>query len=113
MGEEAITYCRSYALEAERKMGEMLIAGEKTGEVSTQQRKRSTVPSGNSAPVSASDLGISRKEKAEAKMLAEIPDEDFAALKAGKTTKRNIRRQRQTQARAKGKAKRVPKKNAE
>lgn len=45
------------------------------------------------------ELGLSWRESAEAQMLAEIPDEDFAAFKAGKTTKRNIRRQRQTQAR--------------
>lgn len=65
MGEEAIQHCRSYALEAERKMGEMLIAGEKSGEVATQTdgRPKKSVSTGNAYPVTAEDLGLSRRNQ--------------------------------------------------
>jgi hypothetical protein len=80
MGEEAIQYCRSYAYEAERKMGEMLAA--------TQRAKGGNpkLPTGNrTLPVAPTleAIGVSKRESAEAQKLAALPVEDFEAVKSG------------------------------
>jgi ParB family chromosome partitioning protein len=87
MGEEAILYCRSYALEAERKMGQVLMQTErakgklKRGPVVTARNH------GEQTPTLAS-LGLVKRESAEAQKLAAIPAERFEALKAGTMTKK-------------------------
>lgn len=91
MGEEAILYCRSYALEAERKMGEMLRAAEKNA--GAKGIGKSAVPTGNRTPTLA-ELGLSKRESAEAQMLAALPADDFEDLKAGKKSKTEVRRER-------------------
>ena len=73
MGEEAIQHCRSYALEAERKMGQMLIEGKAAGEVAKQGRPKN-LTAGKVIPTKCDDVGISWRESAEAQMLAELPD---------------------------------------
>lgn len=90
MGEEAIQHCRSYALEAERKMGEMLLVTEraKGGNPNLTCNRREQV-----APT-LPELGISRKESAEAQMLAELPAEDFEKIKSGKKTKSKAKKER-------------------
>jgi len=72
MGEEAIQHCRSYALEAERKMGQMLIEGKAAGEVAKQGRPKN-LTAGKVIPTKCDDVGISWRESAEAQMLAELP----------------------------------------
>jgi len=70
MGEEAIQHCRSYAFEAERKMGEMLAA--------TAEDKSRTVRGGDRKSKSPevtlkptlSELGVTKRESAEAQKLA-------------------------------------------
>ena len=70
MGKEAIQYCRSYAYEAEIKMGEMLDAAEKN--TGAKGVGKSAVTPGYRTPTLA-ELGITRKESAEAQMLAALP----------------------------------------
>lgn len=90
MGEEAINYCRSYALEAERKMGTML------SQTDLQHGARgigkSGVTTGNSTPT-LSELGLTKRESSEAQLLASIPQETFEKVKTGETTKSDIKRE--------------------
>lgn len=86
VGEEAIRYARSYALEAERKMGQML-----------KETKRAKGTRGAGRPKKGSthreppkdteptlyELGISKKESSRAQELAALPDETFEEVKVG------------------------------
>jgi hypothetical protein len=68
MGEEAIQDAHSYALEAERKMGEMLAQTERA-----QGKRTDLVTSCNQVDKpTLSDLGLTKRESAEAQMLASI-----------------------------------------
>lgn len=102
MGEEAIQYARSYALEAERRMGEMLkqterAKGAQAGGKKESSRGHYTEPR-ESAPTLA-ELGLSKKESSEAQMLADLPAEDFEAIKTGKKTKSKVKKQKNIQVR--------------
>lgn len=92
MGEDAIQHCRSYALEAERKMGQMLKETElqKGG----RPKKTATGTVAVSRVASLKELGLTDNESAEAQMLAELPDEDFEKIKAGKKTKSKAKKER-------------------
>jgi hypothetical protein len=74
MGEDAIQHCRSYALEAERKMGQML----KETELQKGGRPKKTPAHtvGVSKVSSLKELDLTYKESAEAQMMAELPDEE-------------------------------------
>ena len=91
MGEEAIQHCRSYALEAERKMGQMLIEGKAAGEVAKQGRPKN-LTAGKVIPTKCDDVGISWRESAEAQMLAELPQDEFDKIKSGEATKVQAKR---------------------
>ena len=93
MGEEAIQYCRSYALEAERKMGQMIIAGKASGIFARQGRPKN-LPTGKVIPMRCDDLDISWKESSEATMLAELPEDDFHKITLGKKTKAKAKKDR-------------------
>jgi hypothetical protein len=110
MGEEAIRYCRSYALDAERKLGQFLKEADKNvglkGSVVTPTGR---VPLKDTAPTLA-DFGLSKNESAEAQILAEAPEEDFEKLKAGEIPKSKLLNKiRRTKRQAKPKRKRKPK----
>lgn len=83
MGEEAIRYARSYALEAERKMGEMLAKTERAkrgpDKIGGQRSQRITP---DSEPTLA-DLGISKNESSKAQKLSRIPREKFNEILTG------------------------------
>ena len=89
MGEEAIQHCRSYALDAERKMGQMLAATERAKGTDKAGKTRidgtRKVPS--IAPLTLADIGISKNESSLAQSLAEMPSEKFDEIKTGKVTK--------------------------
>jgi len=72
MGEDAIQHCRSYALEAERKMGEMLSQTERADGGDAMRARLHGV---TEQPPTLSDLGLTKRESAEAQMLASIPRE--------------------------------------
>ena len=85
MGEKAINHARGYALEAERKMGQMLKATERAKgaagvgpiAVTPIDRNRPTL----------SDLGLTKNESAKAQSLADIPQDKFDEVKSGKKTR--------------------------
>ena len=88
MGEEAIRHCRSYALMAERKMGEMLRATERAKRPPGPGRGKvgdRSLPTLSDTPTLA-ELGLSKRESAEAQRLAAIPEPEFQAVVAGKKT---------------------------
>lgn len=83
--------CRSYALDAERKMGELLRDSERA-----QGKRTDLVPKGNQvAEPTLAELGLSKKESMKAQSLALMPDPLYEALKSGKTTRTEVRRQMQ------------------
>jgi DNA modification methylase len=98
MGEEAIQYARSYALEAERKMGEMLLETERG-----QGKRTDLVTLRNQVDKpTLSDLGITKRESSEAQMLAGIPRKEFEEVKSGKRKKSDVKREiRKTEREAK------------
>jgi len=61
-------------------MGQMLIAGKASGEVAEKGRPKN-VTAGNIIPAKCDDLELSRKESAEAQLLAKLPAEDFEKIK--------------------------------
>ena len=73
-------------MDAERKMGEMLLAEAKAGRLATRQTAnptgKSLVPNRYMGVVKTSDLGITRRERSEAQQLAEMPAEKFEEAKA-------------------------------
>jgi len=101
MGEEAIQYCRSYALEAERKMGEMLRKTPASTGRPGPGRGKKGVPASNallgSAPT-AEELGLTRKQRSEAKELSEMEQEIFEEIKTGKKTRSANKRERKRKA---------------
>lgn len=91
LGEEAIQYSRSYALEAERRIGQLLRETERAKGGQPYQKSTSTTV----APVepTLSELGLSKRESAEAQVLAELPAETFEAIKAGQATLLQVKRE--------------------
>jgi len=91
MGQEAIQYCQSYSRRAEIRMGEMLLATPRAKPPSGKDQKKTDrrlrdVTDGD--PPTLEELGISKRESAEAQMLAEQDDdvkEEFIACKKSKT----------------------------
>jgi len=60
----------SIALEAERKMGQMLIAGQEQGTVAKRGQPKKSTMGELFSPVQIDDLGLSKKESSRAQMLA-------------------------------------------
>ena len=87
-----IDKARGYALEAERRLGEEIAKMPKNtgaaGVGSNQYEVRS--PEGT-APPTLEELGISKKLSSQAQELAKLPDDKFDKLKAGKTTRKDVK----------------------
>jgi len=97
MGDEAVRYALSYAFEAERKMGEMCLAEAKAGRLATQKRHPGSVPRGHTAPIATTaDIGLTRKQRAQAQGLAELPRETFEDVRDGKKTRAQVQREQKT-----------------
>ena len=92
MGEEAIQYARSYASRAERKMGEMLAATERAKGGQPYQKSTSNIMEPVETPTLA-DLGVTKRESAEAQFLATLPDEKFEEVATGQTSVATARRE--------------------
>jgi hypothetical protein len=88
MGEEAIKYCRSYALEAERKMGEML---RQTERAKGGRPTEKTCTTGVRVSTSLNELGLTRKESSKAQFIAKLPEETFEQIKSGEKTIKQIK----------------------
>jgi 16S rRNA G966 N2-methylase RsmD len=101
LGNEAIQYARFYALEAERRMGELLAATERAKGTDKGGRPtidgHRTLPS--NPPPTLSDMGISKNESAEAQMLAALPDKDFEDVREGKKTKSKVKKEKNIRVR--------------
>jgi len=103
MGEEAIRYCRSYAIEAERKMGEML---KQTEREKPGPEKQDRLP-GVTEPPTLAELGITKRESSEAQLIADLDDDDFMAVKSGKTSKKTAKKKHKQKEKESEKAKEV------
>ena len=90
MGEEAIIHCRSYALEAERKMGEMLLATER--DPGGRPLTENPLP-GVRGFSTLAEMGLTYKESAEAQRLASVSAVTFEQVKAGKITRKEVNRE--------------------
>ena len=85
MGEEAVQYARGFALDAERRMGQMLKESEDKrakGGRPTKETSTHTLPV--SKEPTLSDLGITKQESAKAQKLYKMPEEKFKAVREGK-----------------------------
>lgn len=80
MGEKAILHCMSYALEAERKMGQML---RQTDRADGGDAQRTRLHGDTESPPTLAELGLTKRESVEAVMLAEISDEKYESIKQG------------------------------
>ncbi len=99
MGAEAVQYARSYALMAERRLGELL------REKPPAKHQQAGPGRGNKTALSAgkrcfsddtptlAELGVSWKESAEAQRLAALPDPVFKQVVAGKKTRTEAKRE--------------------
>lgn len=96
MGEEAIQHCRSYAMRAEIKMGEMLAQTErakgtdKAGRTSKLDGSRE-LPS--NPPPTLTDLGITKRESSHAQKLASQPADKQEQIIEGKRSLTQIQRE--------------------
>lgn len=95
LGEAAVQHAKSFALEAERKMGDMLKATERAKgarEPGVGRRgKKNAVTRGDRVPGNPPTLramGIGKQEAAEARMIATLPRVTFEALKHGEITRK-------------------------
>lgn len=89
MGEDAIQHCRSYALEAERKMGQMLadaprpVGSDKGGRKKLDGSRRAP----SNPPPTLKEIGLSKKESANAQRLAALPVQRFEEVKKGQVSR--------------------------
>jgi N6-adenosine-specific RNA methylase IME4 len=96
MGEDAVAHCRGYALEAERRMGELLAETERAKGVRTiggDKRSGGTMASPPESAPTLAALGIKKRESAEAQLLASVPRATFEEVKSGKKSKTNLKRE--------------------
>lgn len=97
MGKEAVQFAESYALDAERKMGQMLAVKPPAYKAGPGRGKKGAtldvVPFSNDT-LTLAELGVSWHESEDAQMLAAISDETFEELKTGKTTRKKIKKAR-------------------
>ena len=90
LGETAVNHCRKYALEAERKMGEMLKETPRNKGAITTNANSAVNPVDHAEPATTpptlKELGLTKHESAKAQKLAEIPEEKFAKVVEGETS---------------------------
>lgn len=85
LGREAVQHAQSYALMAERKLGEMLKTdARKQGQYERTSKGNADEP----LPPSLSELGLTKKESSEAQILADLPEDDFREVKDGRKSKK-------------------------
>lgn len=100
MGEDAIQHCRSYALQAEIRLGELLAATDRAP--AGRPSKSVTACNQLTGIPTLSDLGISKRESTEAQRLAALPKPQQEAICSGdKTRTEAMREERRKDAVAK------------
>jgi len=85
LGEEAVRYAQSYALMAERKMGEMLKATERAKGGQPYQKSTGNTSEPVRQPTLA-DLGLTKKESSRAQFIADLPEDVFEEIESGNIT---------------------------
>lgn len=99
LGQESIQYAHSIMIDAERKMGEILKATQRNlGAKGSIVTGNTRLPVTDETPTLA-DLGISKRESAEAQALASLPQKTFDAIKAGEKTRKQVKREIKEQKR--------------
>src|SRR5258708_953667 len=83
MGESAIQYCRCYALEAERKMGQMLAQADLNKGGNPNLTGNHTLP----VTPTLKELGVTKRESSEAQRIAALPKKTFEAVRNGDKTR--------------------------
>jgi hypothetical protein len=84
---------RTYAMRAERKMGEMLaVKPPKPGPGRGHKTSNIGVPVLSDIP-SLAELGVSKQESAKAQKLAELPDTEFESVVSGEKTLTQLKRE--------------------
>jgi N6-adenosine-specific RNA methylase IME4 len=89
-GKEVIQRAQSYALLAERKLGEMLAATERAKRAPGPGRGKVGHPAGPTfiAIPTLSALGLTKRESAEAQILASLPEDEFVEVQEGRKSKK-------------------------
>jgi hypothetical protein len=87
LSQDSILYCRSYALEAERKMGQILAETERAKPPGDNQHKKQDRSRHVTEAPTLDELGLTKRESADAQMLAELPQAEFDKIKAGTKTR--------------------------
>jgi len=106
MGEKAVQYARSYALEAEGKMGEMVQKTERQKPVEYKKKSNGDKDEPFEKSPSLSELGLTKRESSEAQLLADIPKESIEEIKQGKKSRSavlNEKRREKKRSELKGK----------
>jgi len=102
LGKEAVQYCESYSRRAEIRMGEMLLATERAK--GTKGSFKGKDISGSylalppeDDPPTLLELGISKRESAEAQMMASAGEETQEEYITNKTSKTKVRRKKKAE----------------
>jgi hypothetical protein len=82
MGEDAIQHCRAYALDAERRLGELLTQTELQGPGQYQQRLHD-----DTVAPTLTEMGLSKRDSAQSKKLFAVPEEVYEKIRAGEKTR--------------------------
>ncbi|HHF51562.1 MAG TPA: hypothetical protein ENL46_02600, partial [Candidatus Aminicenantes bacterium] len=88
LGEKAVLYAQSYALRAERKMGEMLKATERQKPGQWKQRLNGSQAGPFEIPPTLAELGLKKRESSRAQLIADLPEDIFREMEKGKITVR-------------------------
>lgn len=104
MGEETIQYARSYAFEAEKRMGELLEATERARPaIGSKIIGSKRIPMKEQERPTLSDLGITKKGSSDAQFLSSLPEEEFEKVKSGEKKVSVIKRERKAKQREQAK----------
>lgn len=101
LGDEAISYAREIKIDAEVLLGKFLPQNRNRGAKGSKVTGGHRQPVKDDAPTLA-ELGLSKEESAQAQMLAEVAEaepEKIQALKSGKITVKNLKREKKEKKR--------------
>jgi len=89
LGKEIIRHCQTYAMRAEIRMGELIIAGQKAGQIAKAGgvSGKTNIVHDDIAPAKLKELGITPDESSQAQKLAEAPEEIKENLDAGEISR--------------------------
>lgn len=76
MAQEVQDTCTKIVVLAERKIGQELIEAQKRGELARRDHHPGSVPSGDTAPLTHEEIGITRKQAHGFRQMAEVSDDD-------------------------------------